>query len=243
MKKIVSFIIFGLFHFHLLISQELIKISSDLELKRISENTWLHISYASLPEFGRVSANGLVFVNNGEALLFDTPWNDLLTRDLIGYLTDQMGLKIKGFVPNHWHEDCMGGLNYLKSLNIQSWANSKTIDIAKKNGLTVPEHGFTDSLRLTLGDKTVCCYYPGAAHSMDNIVVWIPFEKILFPGCMCKSLDSPNLGNVADGSTSEYRGTIDRVINKFRDARVVIPGHGSPGGIDLLLHTRELTSK
>lgn len=224
-------------------SQELIKVSPDIELVKISENSYLHVSYASLPEFGRVSANGLVFVNNGEALLFDTPWNDLLTRDLIGYLTDHMGLKIQGFVPNHWHEDCMGGLTYLKSLNIRSWANSKTIEIAKKNGLTVPDQGFTDSLRLKLGDKTVCCYYPGAAHSMDNIVVWIPGEKILFPGCMCKSLDSPNLGNVADGSTSEYQGTIDRVIQKFRDARMVIPGHGSPGGIDLLFHTRELTSK
>ncbi len=226
-----------------LFSQDLIKVSPDLELIRISENAYMHVSYATLPDYGKVSANGLVFVNNGEAMLFDTPWNDLLTRDLIGYLTGQIGLKIKGFVPNHWHEDCMGGLNCLKSLNIQSWANSKTIDIAKKNGLAVPDHGFTDSLILSMGDKTVCCYYLGAAHSMDNIVVWIPSERILFPGCMCKSIDSPNLGNVADGSTSEYRGTIDRVINKFRDARVVIPGHGSPGGIDLLLHTRELTSK
>jgi len=227
----------------ILFSQDLIKISPDLELIRISENAYMHVSYAILPDYGRVSGNGIVFVSKGKALLFDTPWNDSLTRDLVNYLSEKMDLKIEGFVPNHWHEDCMGGLNYLKSLNIQSWANSKTVDIAKKNGLAVPGQGFTDSLRLTLGDKTVCCYYLGAAHSMDNIVVWIPSEKILFPGCMCKSIDSPNLGNVADGSTSEYRGTIDRVINKFRDARVVIPGHGSPGGIDLLLHTRELTSK
>lgn len=224
-------------------SQDLIKISSDLELKKLSAYTWLHISYASLPEYGRVSANGLIFVNKGEALLFDTPWNDLLTRDLIGYLTDQMGLKITGFVPNHWHEDCMGGLGYIKSRNIRSWANLKTIEIAKKDGLPVPDIGFTDSLKLALGDKIVYCYYPGAAHSTDNIVVWIPSEKILFPGCMCKSLDSPNLGNIADGSISEYSGTIDRVIQKFREARLVIPGHGSPGGIDLLLHTKELIAK
>ncbi|HOW10432.1 MAG TPA: subclass B1 metallo-beta-lactamase [Bacteroidales bacterium] len=223
--------------------QELIKVSTDIELVRISDNAYLHVSYASVPGFGRVSANGLVFINDGKALLFDTPWNDSLTCDLVTYLTEKMHLKIEGFVPNHWHEDCMGGLGYLKSLGIRTWANFRTIEIAGKQGLQVPDEGFSDSLALKLGDKTVFCYYPGAAHSMDNIVIWIPSEKILFPGCMCKSLDSPNLGNIADGSISEYQTTIDRVIKRFREAILVIPGHGSPGGTDLLLHTKELTSK
>jgi metallo-beta-lactamase class B len=221
-------------------SQELIEVCPDLELIKVSENAYVHVSYEILPGYGRTSANGLIFINNGNALLFDTPWNDSLTAVLISYLRDRMGLQISGFVPNHWHEDCMGGLNYLKGQNIKSWANQLTIDIAKRKDLPAPEIGFKDSLRLNLGDKFIYCYFLGAAHSLDNIVVWIPSEGILFPGCMCKSLNSQNLGNISDGDISEYPVTIDRVIQKFKNARVVIPGHGRIGGPELLNHTKSI---
>jgi metallo-beta-lactamase class B len=224
-------------------SQEPVKVCPDLKLIKISENAFMHVSYATLPDYGRISANGLIFINNKYAFLFDTPWTDSLTCALISYLRNQMGLQISGFIPNHWHEDCMGGLNYIKSQKIRSYANQLTIDIAKSKGLPVPDQGFSDSLRISLGDKSVYCYYPGAAHSMDNIVVWIASEGILFPGCMCKSLESDNLGNISDGDPGEYQNTIDKVIQKFKSARVVIPGHGRTGGTELLIHTRSLAGR
>lgn len=224
-------------------SQEAIRITPDLELIKISENAYLHVSYCTLPVYGRVSANGLIFINNKSAFLFDSPWSDSLTFTLLSYLKNQMKLEITGFVPNHWHEDCMGGLGYLKSQGIKSYANQLTIDLAKQKGLPVPDHGFKDSLRLSLGDKFIYCYFPGAAHSLDNIVVWIPSEGILFPGCICKSSDAGNLGNISDGDISEYPKTIDRIVNRFNDIKVVIPGHGSIGGPELLAHTRSLIIK
>ena len=151
-----------------------------------------------------------------------------------------MSLKISGFIPNHWHADCMGGLGYLQSHNIPSYANQKTIDIARSKNLPVPAHGFKDSIRLSLDEKVINCYFLGAAHSLDNVVVWIPSEKILFPGCMVKSLTSTDLGNLTDGDLKAYPGTIDKVIKKFSSANVVIPGHGQSGGLDLLMHTRDL---
>jgi metallo-beta-lactamase class B len=242
MKKTTLLILLGFFQLSCS-SQDLIKISPDLELVKISENAYLHISYTTLRNYGRISANGLIYTDNESAFLFDTPWTDSQTSDLISYLQDHMKLVITGFVPNHWHEDCMGGLKYLKSQGIRSYANQLTIDIAKKKGLPVPDQGFNDSLRLNLGDKLIYCYFLGVAHSTDNIVVWIPSEGILFPGCMCKSLDSDNPGNIADGDISEYPKTIDKVIDKFKSARIVIPGHGSPGGPELLVHTRSILEK
>ncbi len=242
MKKTTFLILLGFIQL-VANSQELIRISPDLELLKISENAYVHISYSTLSNYGRVSANGLIFINNKSAFLFDTPWTDSLTCVLISYLKDHMKLQITGFVPNHWHEDCMGGLNYLKSQKIKSFANQSTIEIAKKTGLPVPDQGFKDSLRLSLGDKFIYCYFLGAAHSLDNIVVWVPSEEILFPGCMCKSLNSNNLGNIADGDISEYPTTINKVIYKFKSAKVVIPGHGQIGGPELLIHTKSLIIK
>jgi metallo-beta-lactamase class B len=242
MKRALFLLSFGILNLTGMcqIQDEIIAISKDLELIKITENAYLHVSYANLPEYGRVSANGLVFIHGKNAFLFDTPWTDSLTKDLISYLRDRMGLNIRGFIPNHWHSDCMGGLGYLLSQNIETYANQKTIEIARKEGLPVAAHSFQDSLRLFLDDKIIECYFPGAAHSKDNIVVWIPSEKILFPGCMVKSLYSTDLGNVADGDLKSYPATIDNLIKKFKTAEIVIPGHGKAGGLDLLHHTMDL---
>ncbi|HEY9125164.1 MAG TPA: subclass B1 metallo-beta-lactamase [Bacteroidales bacterium] len=217
-----------------------IKLSPDIELVKISENAYMHVSYAFMPGFGRVGSNGLIFINEKEALLFDTPGNDSLTQVLTSWICDTMQFRLVGFVPNHWHDDCMGGLKYLQSIGIKTYANQMTINIAKQKNLPVPEIGFTDSLELRLGKKLVKCYYFGAAHSADNIVVWVPSEQILFAGCMAKAISSQNLGNTADGDVNAYPATIKKVYNKFGSAKVVIPGHGSLGGLELLTHTIDL---
>lgn len=227
---------------HSLCSQDTVKISPELEMIQISQNAYIHVSYINLPGYGRVPANGLVYADKHRAFLFDTPWNESLTEELVIYIEESMGLKLKGFVPNHWHEDCMGGLGYLKSRKIKSFANERTVAIAREKGLPVPDRGFRDSLVLKIGKMAIHCYYPGAAHSTDNIVVWIPSEKILFPGCIIKSIDSSNLGNTADGDLSEYPKTVEWIIRKFDDAVTVIPGHGSYGCPELLKHTLSLAS-
>lgn len=224
-------------------SYKTIKVSPDIELLKLSEHAYVHVSYAELTKFGKFPSNGLILVNGEEAFLFDTPVTDSLTKVLVAWMRDSLKVKIIGFMPNHWHSDCMGGLGYLKSLGINSYANQMTIDIANSKKLPIPAHGFKDSLQLMLGDKTILCYYLGAAHSLDNIVVWIPSERILFAGCMAKSMDAKTLGNIADGDIVTYPKTIDKVMKKFPDAKIVVPGHGAVGGLELLLHTKELLTR
>ena len=220
-----------------------IEISNNIELVKISENSYVHISYAESPQFGRFPSNGLVYIDKEKAFLFDTPITEELTKELVSYIQNSMGIKIAGFVPNHWHDDCMGGLSYLQSLGIESYANEMTIQIAKSKNLPLPSDGFKDSLILKLGDKEIVCNYLGAGHSTENIVVWIPSEKILFGGCMVKALSSKGLGNIADADLDEWPNTIQKVLNRYSIAEIVIPGHGQFGGIELLNHTKELLTK
>ena len=222
---------------------EKICVSKDIELIKLSKNAYVHVTYAGLNNFGRFPSNGLIYIFGNEAFLFDSPVTDSLTMSLVSWLKDSMNLKIVGFVPNHWHVDCIGGLKWLQSQKIDSYANQMTIDIAKSKNLPVPAHGFQDSLQLQLGDRLINCYYLGAAHSLDNIVVWIPSEKILFAGCMIKSINSMNLGNIADGDLVAYPKTIDKLIERFPMAKIVIPGHGPHGGFELIEHTKEMIIK
>ncbi|MBN1145361.1 MAG: subclass B1 metallo-beta-lactamase [Bacteroidales bacterium] len=218
-----------------------IRVCDNIYLQRISVNAYVHVSQDDISGFGQVSSNGLIYVNNGEAFLFDSPASEASTRALVTWLTDSMKLKIVGFVPNHWHVDCMAGLAFLHSQGIPSYANQMTIDIARSHHLPEPRNGFTDSLNLKLGDRDIRCYYFGAAHSLDNIVVWIPYEKVLFSGCMIKAMSSGNLGNTADGDVKAYPATIRKVKARFPDAVIVIPGHGNFGGIELIEHTLQLS--
>jgi metallo-beta-lactamase class B len=192
-----------------------IKVSEDIDIIQISAHSYVHVSYTQIPGFGRIGSNGFIFTDNGEALLFDTPMNDSLTKQLVDWIKDSLKVRIVGFVPNHWHDDCMGGLNYLNSIGIPSYANKKTIAIAKTKNLPIPQHGFVDSLVLHLGNKTVICKYYGPAHTPDNIVTWIPSESILFGGCMVKELKSESLGNIADADLTEWPKTIARVIADY----------------------------
>lgn len=223
------------------LNEQQIRIGENIYLQRISENAYIHVSLDSIAGFGQVSSNGMVYTHNGEAFLFDSPASESSTRSLVKWLTDSMKLKIVGFVPNHWHVDCMAGLDYIHSKGIPSYANQMTIDIARTHHLPEPQNGFTDSLNLKLGDRDIRLYYFGAAHSLDNIVVWLPSEKVLFPGCMIKAMSSVNLGNTVDGDVKAYPATISKVKARFPGAVVVIPGHGNQGGTGLVEHTLELS--
>jgi metallo-beta-lactamase class B len=220
-----------------------INLSDDITLIKLSEHAYVHVSVSEFQGFGKVSSNGLLLVNDGEAFLFDTQATNAQTETLFKWVTDSLHAIISTFIPNHWHEDCIGGLEYLHTQGIKSYANQKTIDIAKQEEKPVPQQGFNDSLLLKLNDIDVCCYYLGGGHTIDNIVVWIPSERILFGGCMLKDAQSKGLGNLSDAVVEDWPETIKKVIDKFPTAEIVIPGHGQTGGKDVLTHTLELLIK
>lgn len=98
----------------------------------------------------------------------------------------------------------------------------------------------SDLYRLTFGKEEVEIYYPGETHSPDNLVVYLPKYNVLFGGCMIKSMESNDLGNTADANLKEWPISVNRVLEKYKDAEVVVPGHGRWGSINLIGHTLQL---
>jgi metallo-beta-lactamase class B len=74
-------------------------------------------------------------------------------------------------------------------------------------------------------------------HTVDNIVAWIEGRKVLFSGWLVKSVNAGNLGNTSEADLVSYPVTLKKVKEKYSSARIVVPGHGRPGGIDLITHT------
>lgn len=223
-------------------AQTTLRVTDSITLTQVSPHTWVHTSLADLDGFPGVSSNGLVVISGSEALLLDTPANDAQTESLVRFLADSLHVRVTQFVPNHWHADCMGGLGYLQSQGVVSYANRMTINAARGVGKPVPDHGFAKSLTRKVGDVKVVCRYEGGGHTRDNMVAWIPSEGVLFGGCLVKDAKATWIGNTSDADMAGWPGTMKRVCKRYKKAAVVVPGHGLWGGTELLTHTLELVS-
>ncbi len=218
----------------------LAKLSENLEIRKISENIFIHISYYDLEDYKHVPANGLIIRENDKAYIIDTPWTNNETRMLIAWLEDSLKVKVEGVIATHWHMDCMGGLDEVKRQQIPTFAHNKTIEIAKSKSRPIPDTGFQDSLRIHLDGREIICRYFGAGHTVDNIFVWIPKEKILFAGCPVKALNWKSLGFIGDADLEAWPKTLKKVLETYPDCQTVIPGHGDIGGTNLIDHMLDL---
>ncbi len=212
-----------------------------LKIQQLSPNLYVHISYLATKSYGNVPCNGMIYVANDEAIIFDTPVVDSVSVELIEYVEQKLKAPIKAVVVNHFHVDCLGGLNAFHQHGVASYANDKTIELAKQNDEILPQNGFSDALELTIGDQKVINTYFGEGHTPDNIVSYIPNEKALFGGCMVKSLNAGK-GNLADANVSEWSQTVGKVKATYPDLKYVVPGHGKTGGTELLDFTADLFS-
>lgn len=217
-----------------------IVINEDIQLIPLYDSVFVHVSWHSLDNYGRFSSNGLIFIKNGEAIMVDTPMDNQKTMRLNEYLKNVMGVELTKLIIGHFHDDCLGGLEYLQSIGIESIANSKTIAKCREIGLPVPSTAFADSLIFDFNGEKIDCRFFGAGHTFDNITVWIPGPKILFGGCLVKSIDSTGLGNLSDAMVSDWDITVEAILKKYPDIKAVIPGHGDFGGTELLEHTIKL---
>lgn len=224
-------------------SNEKIVIDNDIQLIHLQDSIYIHVTWHYLDNFGRFPSNGLIVIKNGQALMIDTPMDNEKTGRLTRYLKDSMSVDLTTLIIGHFHDDCLGGLGYLQSLGVESIANSMTISKCKEIGLPVPSTSFTDSLIFDFNGGQIDCRYLGAGHSFDNITVWIPGKKILFGGCLIKSIDSKGLGNLSDAVIDDWEMTVEKVMKKYPEIQTVIPGHGDIGGTELLTHTIELVEK
>lgn len=226
-KFILTLFILSIF-VPVLFGQE-IKLSDNLKLIKLTEHTYLHTGNDN---------NGIVFINNGEAVIVSTPETEKETQILIDWVKNQK-IKIVGYIIDRWHPDAMGGINAVNKSGIKSYSNELTRKICKEKGLPIPQNGFSPKLELNVGGEKLICDYLGSAHTEDGIVVWIPKDKVLFGGNEVRS-SGGWYGNIGDANLKEWSNTISKVKEIYGTAKVVIPGHGQYGGVELLDYTIDL---
>lgn len=222
---LIMFILLNFFTF-----SEIIKISDDLIVKRVSENSYIHTQKKN---------NGLIYINNGEAIIISTPDSLIETENLINWAKNVKKVKIVAYIIDRWHPDAMGGISVVHKHNILTYANEMTIKIAKEKGLATPKVGFNNKKFIKVGNNKIVCHYFGQAHTKDGIVVWIPQDKILFGGNGVRNYKGW-VGNIADANLKQWSNTTKNIKKEYRNVKIVVPGHGKYGGLELLDYTINL---
>ena len=211
-----------------------------LEIVKLSEENYLHISYLKDGKGGYIPCNGFIRKEGNEAFIFDTPLNDSISRQLIDYVQDDLNATIKGLMVSHSHIDGAGGISAFAKANIPTYGSAKTASLLLKDTLSL-SNVFAQSDSIILGERVIKMNYFGPAHTDDNVVAYIEGPGILIGGCMIKPLGGQR-GNLADANLNEWSKTVTAVKNKYPDVQLVIPGHGGRGNSALLDYTIEMFS-
>ena len=210
-----------------------------LEIRKVAPGLYIHTSPINLSNGQVFPCNGMIFIDQGEAVVFDTPVYEKDTEELLRWLQQEQKVKVKAIVPTHFHDDCLGGLPMFHEAGIRSYANRATFELAKEQAATLPQELFDGSHTFQIGNKTVECWYPGEAHTKDNIVAWVPSREVLFGGCMLKAVGAGK-GNLADANEDTGSASMQAVKNRYPRLKLAIPGHGDSGGMELLDFTIKL---
>lgn len=222
---------------------QIISVNDDIQLVHLEDSVFIHVSWHTDAEYGRYPSNGLILIREGKALMVDTPVDNEKTESLVKGLKNLFSAEVELFIPGHFHEDCLGGLDYLNSIGVKSLANSLTVAKCNELQLPVPSESFSDFVVFDFHGEKVECRYFGPGHSVDNITVWLPQRKILFGGCLVKSIHSRGLGNLSDAMVEEWDTTVNKLAGTYGEIKTVIPGHGEAGGAELLDHTIRLVER
>ena len=210
-------------------------LAEDVRVRRIAPGVWLHVTLAG-EEWGHVPTNGLLIEDGASSLLVDTGWNVRQAELLLAWAKDALHQPVRAAVVTHFHVDRTGGVPALAARGLPVYASEATARLAAELGRSMPEQRLAETQ--ALGPLEI--FFPGAGHSRDNLVVWHAASGVLFGGCLVKEGGARELGNVADADVAAWPASLERARQRFPDVREVVPGHGLPGGPELLTHTQAL---
>ena len=205
------------------------RISQTVWVAKIAPRLWLHTTTGFMAGFV-FPANGLILERGNGSLLIDTGYTSDQAESLLLWSKSNLSSPIAHAVTTHFHIDRTGGIDGLRKFGVRTLASPQTCKLAHEHQMPVPEpiNGFgSDPYRI---DEHCELFFPGAGHTRDNIVAWIPQEQTLFGGCLLKSETSGGLGNVADAVIPDWAGTVRNVEIHYPSPKFTIPGHGSIKG-------------
>lgn len=187
-----------------------------------------------------MSANGMYIVAENGVVMFDTPWDKTQYQPLLDSIKVKHNKDVIVCIATHSHEDRTGGIDYYKEKGIKTYTTKQTDKICKERDESRAEFLIEKDSVFKIGKYNFQTYYDGQGHTPDNIIIWFENEKILYGGCLVKSIEANDLGYLGDANVKEWEKTIKKVQNKFKKPKFIITGHQDWKSTNTLNHTLKL---
>lgn len=213
-----------------------------LNISHLVNNFYVYTTYSDY-KGTPFSANGLYLVTSDGVVMIDTPWDTTQFQPLLDSIKFRHKQDVKICIATHSHDDRTAGLEYYKQRGIKTYTTQQTDLICKEKNHKRAEFLLSNDSIFKIGDYTFQTYYPGPGHTVDNIVLWFEKDKVLYGGCLIKSTQANDLGNIAEADLSQYSNSIQNILKKFGQPAYVIPGHQSWKNPKSMEHTIKLIKK
>ena len=196
-----------------------------LKITHVTGDFYVYSTYNTY-EGNKIAANGMYLVTKDGVLMFDTPWDTTQFQPLLDSIQAKHNKKVLMCFATHWHSDKTAGLEYYRQQGIKTYTTVFTDELSKKNDKKRAEILMSGDTSFYIQPYRFETYYPGPGHSLDNIVIWFPQEKILYAGCLVKAADAQDLGYLGDADVKRYEGSLKKLEAKFPSPSHIIISHG-----------------
>lgn len=214
----------------------------DLKITHLKDSFFVYTTYQNYGG-NPFPSNSMYLVTSEGIVLFDTPWDSTQFQPLADSLMERHGKKVVLCIATHFHDDRTAGLEFYRRQGAATYTSLKTRTLCRKHNMKEPKFIFVNDTVFSMGGYRFEAYYPGWGHSEDNIVVWFPSAKILYGGCLIKSVENSSMGNIADANLESWPDAIEKLKRRFHGIEWVIPGHFAWSGKEALDHTLKLVKQ
>ncbi|QJB31429.1 subclass B1 metallo-beta-lactamase [Chitinophaga oryzae] len=197
-----------------------------LRIQRLAGNCYVYTTMGTLENGARFPSNSMYVITRQGAVMIDIPWDTAQLMPLLDTIRQRHGKEVIACIATHFHDDRTAGLNALAARGIKTYSTALTLALCKKEQNDQAEYIIPEDTTFRFGDRRLEVFYPGAGHSPDNIVIWVPEDKVLYGGCFVKSTDSRDLGNLSDASPHEWKKSMMKLKARYPRPVATVPGHG-----------------
>lgn len=205
-------------------------------LSPIADGVWVHTTNYRLPGQSPIPVNGLVVVDGDEVILVDGAWGELATVSLLEKIRAETGKPVTKMIVTHHHADRTSGVDAAERDGIEVFTHPTTPMLAARAGWPAPNTSVAalndPQSRIRVGRVEVA--YPGHGHASDNLIAYLPDEKILYAGCAVRGAGTETLGNVEDADLPKWRNSLLWTKATYPETQTVVPGHGKGANLSLI---------
>lgn len=194
------------------------------------------------PHGGWCVSNAGVITGGGQVAVVDTTATAARAQALRDTVSRLGAGEVRTLVNTHFHGDHTFGNQFFAAASIIGHRLAREEMIAAGFGLTnlwpdvdwgelrltPPTVVFDTAMTVHLGDRRIDLIHVGPAHTTNDVVVWLPAERVLFTGDVVLSGATPF---TLMGSVSGSLGAVERLAALRPD--VVVTGHGAVCGAEV----------